>query len=63
MKRALRIAGCAALIIAGVVLGAVISPWPLVWLIAFPLAYAGALGLYGEIKKNHRSDPGLQREK
>lgn len=62
MKRALRIAGCAALIIAGVVLGAVISPWPLVWLVAFPLAYAGALGLYSEIRKKPSEQSWLQRE-
>lgn len=52
MKRIFRISGCTVLVIAGVVLGAVIEPWPLVWLVAFPVAYAGGLGLYENIKCN-----------
>lgn len=49
MKRALRIAGYLVLVIAGVVAGAVVEPWPLVWLVCFPVAYAGGLGLYENI--------------
>ena len=54
MRRILRIAGYAVLTIAGVVSGAVVSPWPLVWLVCFPVAYAGGLGLYQELKRTSK---------
>lgn len=53
MRRTLRIAGYAALVIAGVVAGAVVEPWPLVWLLCFPAAYAGGLGMYMTIKEEN----------
>lgn len=63
MKRIFRISGCTVLVIAGVVLGAVIEPWPLVWLCCYPIAYAGALGLYNEIMKKPSEQSWLQRER
>lgn len=48
MRRFLRIAGYAVLIIAGVVIAATVEIWPLVWVVGFPLAYVGALGIYKE---------------
>ena len=50
MRRALRIAGCVLLVLGGVALGAVVRPWPFVWCVGFPLAYAGVLGIWSEIK-------------
>lgn len=44
MRRFLRIAGYAVLIIAGVVIAATVEIWPLVWVVGFPLAYVGRWG-------------------
>lgn len=52
MRRALRIAGCVLLVLGGMALGAVVRPWPLVWCVGFPLVYAGALGVWSEIKSD-----------
>lgn len=51
MKRALRITGCLVLILAGLVISAVIRPWPLVWTVGFPLAFFGALGIEKETRQ------------
>lgn len=48
MRRILRIAGYAALAIAGLIISAVTEFWPLVWFGGFPLAYIGALGVCKE---------------
>lgn len=56
MKRVLRIAGCSLLVLAGLAITAVIKPWPLVWCIGFPVAYAGALGILSEINKEGQYD-------
>ncbi len=51
MKRALKIYGCSLLVLSGLAITAVIKPWPLVWCIGFPIAYAGALGIMKEFKR------------
>ena len=48
MRRILRIAGYTALIALGVAIAVTVDIWPLVWVVGFPLAYAGALGIYKE---------------
>lgn len=50
MRKALHIAGCIVLVLAGVSFAATTSIWPLAWCGGFPLAYAGAYGIYKAIK-------------
>lgn len=45
-------AGCVLLVLGGVALGAVVRPWPFVWCVCFPLAYAGVLGIWSETKSD-----------
>ena len=51
MKRCLIITGYFLLVLAGLIIAAVIQPWPLVWAVGFPMAYAGALGIVKEIRQ------------
>lgn len=50
MRRWLKVAGCALLALAGLAVAAVIEPWPLVWCVGFPMAYAGAVGVLSEME-------------
>lgn len=51
MRRILRIAGYTALIALGVAIAVTVDIWPLVWVVGFPIAYAGALGIVKEIRQ------------
>lgn len=55
MKRVLYIAGCAALAAAGLVLAVATRYWWAVWLVGFPIMYAGVNGLYRHIRTAGRS--------
>lgn len=50
MRKALHIAGCIVLVLAGVSFAATTSIWSLAWCGGFPLAYAGAYGIYKAFK-------------
>ncbi len=50
MRKALHIAGCVVLMAAGICFAATTCIWSLAWCGGFPLAYAGAYGIYKAIK-------------
>ncbi len=54
MRRWLKVSGCALLALAGLAVAAVIEPWPLVWCVGFPMAYAGVMGILSETEIKHK---------
>lgn len=54
MRRWLKVSGCSLLTLAGLAVSAVIEPWPLVWCVGFPMAYAGAMGVLSEMDVKHK---------
>ena len=50
MRKALHIAGYFLLLAAGICFAATTKVWAFAWCCGFPLAYAGAYGIYKAIK-------------
>lgn len=55
MRRAVHIVGSSALAAAGLVLAVATRYWWAVWLVGFPIMYAGVNGLYRHIRTAVRS--------